>query len=744
MPHDPQHDPYRLTRRGLLSLAAVAAGGVALSPPRVPTNTAATPPQSPIPTAKPGPPPLRNRDTLLTTPLKLAPKTGGAISRFEGAFPALNVKEVVPMPGLTAASIPWLAASIVGTVNQLQIVDPEADAPVRVITIPDSHDGGIGTLVWHRGSKTLYITTSGRLLSWSPASPKKLHEIGEVPGATSLYDLQLDSQGNVWGGTYPNGAAFSYTAATQKIRAHSRVSPDTDYVRRLAIGPDDQVWLGTGSMNPRLYTFSAATPGRRTEVQLPNPIPSGFISTVDAIGERVVVSASDIRPELLLDPVTLEWSGELDRVWSARHSSAEVPNTTTFYTITKDFLYATDSSTWKDTKLGPVATGSPLAIHATDATVLIVSPFPTGLRLEYFNLASGRVDAEHTISLRHGEYFIQSLMGHSDGNIYIGGYMGNGLAAINPDSGARWHSPVGQTVINQIEGMIEFDDAHSYVGSYGSADIISVASDLKDSPTGYKRLERLEQKYHQSRPFGWAVNSEYVFFGTVPDYGRAGGVLGMIDPRNNEIAWVLDGGGEGFVESHSVVGLAADDRYVYGTSSVRNGYGIPDTKGPAKVFKLEILTKKKVWENSPVASTGALYAPTLIAGWLLVADIEGIHVLDPVSGRLVRSHRLTAASNAANRPGWANADIAKVSDGSKIVHSAAGTTTVVDFRAGTKSVIGSPKSKHRFGNRLTATPLGRVFASLGKTVLVELDLVPQYKRGKTNQDRTNPPESPAE
>lgn len=758
MHHDPQSDPHRLTRRGLLSLAVLAAGGVALSPlhsptedpvavprPQTPAPTAKPTPK-PTPTAKPGPPPWRHRDPLLTTPLKRAANTRGAISSFKGAFPAMNVKAVVPLPGLTSAPVPWLAVSIVGPVNQLQIVNPDAGAPMHVVSIPGSHNGGIESLVWDRASKTLYLSTSGSLLSWSPTSPRQVRRVAVVPGATVLYELRLDSVGNVWGGTYPNGATFTYTAATKKIRAHSRVAADTDYVRRVAIGPNDQVWVGTGSRNPRLFTFPASHPGRRTEVQLPDPMHNGFISSIDVIGNRVVVTASDITAQLLLDPVSKKWTGKVDRVWGARRASAEIKGSGQkpaqgggrasaqvkaggrIFNISKGILYATDTATWRDTKLGPVGTSAPLALHATSKAVLVASQIPTGLRLETFNLATGKIDKVRTVSLTDGEFTIQSLMGHSDGKVYVGGYMGDGLAAVNPDTGARWHSPDDESLVNQIEAMIEFDATRSYIGSYGSADIISMDGSMKDKPGGYVRLERLSRKYHQSRPFGWAVNSRNVFFGTVPDYGRAGGVLGMIDPRSNKISWVLNGGGAGFVRAHSIIGLAADERYVFGTSSVRNGYGIPDTKGPAKVFKLEIATKKKVWETSPVASSGALYAPKLIAGWLVVADVEGLNIIDPANGKLVRRHRLTPTRNAAHRPGWANADIAQVGDGSKLVHSATGTTTVVDFRAGTKAVIGTPKGKQRFGPRLAATPSGRVFGSTEKTVLVELDLLPAPQR----------------
>ncbi|MFL4474730.1 hypothetical protein ACIPVK_12090 [Paeniglutamicibacter sp. MACA_103] len=737
MPHDSPQDPHRLTRRGLLSLAALAAGGVALSPPHLPVRAPAadpTPPTPgptvrPTPTAKPGPPPWRTRDPLLRTPLKPAANTRGAISRFEGAFPALSVKAVVPLPGLTAAPVPWLAVSIVGPVNQLQIVNPDAGAPAHVVTIPGSHNGGIESMAWHRESKTLYLCTGGNLLSWSPGSPKQARRIGTVPGATTLYELQLDSAGNLWGGTYPLGATFTYAAATKRIRVHKRLAADSDYVRRLAIGPDDQVWAGTGSRNPRLFTFPASNPGRRTEIQLPEPMPNGFISSIDVLGNRVAVSASDVAAQLLLDPRTGKWAGKVERVWAARRASGAAGGARVF-TISKDILYATDTTTWRDTKLGPVGTSSPLVLASNGKQVLVASQIPTGLRIEFFTLATGKVDKVRTVSLTDGEFTIQSLLGHSDGSVYVGGYMGKGLAAVNPDTGARWHSPDEEDVVNQIEGMIEFDPTRSYLGSYGSADIIGLDSRKKGRADGYVRLERLSRKYHQSRPFGWAVNSRNVFFGTVPDYGRAGGVLGMIDPRTNKVAWVLDGGGTGFVKAHSIIGLAADERYLYGTSSVRNGYGIPDTKGPAKVFKLEIATKKKIWETAPVTSSGALYAPKLIAGWLVVADIEGINIIDPANGKLVRRHRLTQARNAANRPGWANADIAQVGDGSKLVHSAKGTTTVVDFRAGTKSVIGSPRGKQRFGSRLAAAPSGRVFGYTEKTVLVELDLIPRPVQAK--------------
>lgn len=130
-----------------------------------------------------------------------------------------------------------------------------------------------------------------------------------------------------------------------------------------------------------------------------------------------------------------------------------------------------------------------------------------------------------------------------------------------------------------------------------------------------------------------------------------------------------------------------------------------------------------MWKGSPVSDAGALYAPKLVAGWLVIADAEGINVIDPDDGVLKARHRLTAVDNSRIRPGWAAADLAVVGDGSKIVHTASGTTTVVDFQSSTKSFIGDP-SKERFGSRLTSTPGGRVFGYTNKTVLVEFGLQP--------------------
>jgi len=164
---------------------------------------------------------------------------------------------------------------------------------------------------------------------------------------------------------------------------------------------------------------------------------------------------------------------------------------------------------------------------------------------------------------------------------------------------------------------------------------------------------------------------------------------------------------------------------------VRNGYGLADTEGNAKVFKFDIATKKISWSVAPIAKCGALYSPKLLAGWLLVADLEGVSVLDPVTGKLLTKHRLTNARNTSYRPGWKNADLVVLANQGKAVHTAAGTTTAMDFDSGTLAKIGSPQLKSQFGTRLTVTNSGRIFANVEKTAIAELDLQPISSQQKS-------------
>lgn len=729
-----------ISRRRVLSLAAITAGSLLLSQDtRFPGEEHAHTKRPELPQSPQEPPASQlfsDRDPLFTTSLRRERNTSGSLKKIENAFSTTDTKVAVPMPGFKESEIPWFAVSIVGTNNQLQIIDPYSTSPAHVIGIPESQNGGLESLLWDEQNLLLYVSTKGKLLVWDTRKPEEIRQIGRVPHATTLYELNLDSSGNVWGGAYPNGAPFSYVKSTGKIRAYPRLANDTDYVRRVTVDENDQVWLGTGSRNPRVFTHTTAEPLVRTEVELPQPMANGFISSHSLIGDFLAVSASNIPEQLILGRTQKIWVNRLERMWSERRiSTSKEVDPEWFYSVTSGYLYATNTVSWAERKLGPVASAAPLCIYATSRHVLVFSEDPNGIKIEFFELRTNSVARTQHIRLSTGAFTIQSLLGLSDGKILLGGYMGSGVATIDPVTGRRWSSPDSENVVNQVEGMVQFDQSRIYLGSYGGADIISLDIRQRNDAEGYKLLDRLGRKYDQSRAFAWATNSQYVFFGTVPDYGLSGGAIGQIDPISNKIVWVLNGGGEGFVSSQSIVGLDADEQHLYGTTSGRNGYGIPDSSGPASIFKMDIKSKKNVWITTPVPDASALYAPKIVAGWILCADAEGINVIDATTGKVVKRHRLTTTKNSEVRAGWTSANLVLVAGGAKVVHSASNTTSVVDFPNGSVSLIGSATAKERYGTRLAVTPDGEVFGTYKRTTLVQLDLEPRRPKNKPQKPK---------
>lgn len=719
-----------IARRSILSLAVLSAGGVLTyrwlnSDERVGEKISSQP-NPPVPSNNTEPKVADAPDPRVIRPLTRGSNTGGIRKEYKEAIRGTSVKDVVPLTGLKASNIPWVAVTIVSSTRQLQIISPFSDTPSYVIDVPRGSRGGIESMVWHEQTKLLYLSTGASLFVWDAKSPNAIRAVGRVSEASTLYELKVDSQGNVWGGTHPLGAPFRYDKITRKIQVFERVAADSDYVRQLIIDQDDQVWLGTGSRNPRIFMHTTSAPNTRVEIPLPKPMKSGFITSLSMIGKFLSVSVSDTSEQYLLDIESRKWAGKLERVWSRRlvASGESATASDQFFTITDQNLFVTDLNTRNDMRLGPVPDGSLLNLFMAQKQVQIFSEDSQGLKVEIFDLASRKVQSTRRIALSPGALSIHSLFGTADGNLCLGAFMGRGLGILDPKTGKSWNSAESSTLINQIEGMIQFASSQLYVGSYGYADIICVEMSKKVDSGRFQRIVRLDEKYNQSRPFAWAKNSRYVFFGTVPDYGASGGVIGQIDAQSNQISWVLDGKGVGFVEGHSIIGLTADEQFVYGTTSVRNGYGIPDTPGPAKIFKMDIKTKRKVWTVAPVLDVGDYYAPQLIRGWLICADVEGINVLDVRTGELVARHRLTDAENGDIRAGWARADLAILRD-AKIIYSAVGTVKVIDLDKSQYSLISDPKVKRIFGSRLTVSSAGKVYVAVDGTSLVELDLVPR-------------------
>ncbi|MCS3492076.1 hypothetical protein M2368_001048 [Arthrobacter sp. JUb119] len=715
----------KLSRRSILglSLAGVGAVGLSILSPK-PTDLADRH-QADL-HGSPSHPPYPDENFLADPNYLTALSAGASIKghgkTFKRAYSILNVNDVIELRNFRGSAIPWIAASIVGKNNELQIVDMIARETVYVLNLPEGAGNGIDSMVWNERKQRLYLSVDSGVLVWDPKSPHTISPMAKVAGGAALYSLTVDEIGQIWGGCYPLGSVFRIDPDTLETKIFPRLADDSDYVRSLAIDKTGRVWAGTGSQNPRVFTFEPSAPAQVREIPLPKQIEHGFVGRLDIVDQQIAASVSYIESPLFLDTVSNQWSSPVQRIWSGRIATPSVKGY--YYSVSDGYVYATSIKSHRDKILGRVYGKEILQIISTVGRVLVVSGTLYGLLIESIELSTNKDSHSFSVALSKSALGIHSLMGHSDGKVYLGGFMGAGLISVNPEGGETWNSRQDESSINQIEGMIEFDAETSYIGSYGYADIISVKSSSSSQDHNFSRIARLSQKYSQSRPFGWAANDENVFFGTVPEYGVAGGVLGMIDPQADELEWVMHGNGDGFIRHHSIIGLIADSDYLYGTTSISNGLGATEGAGAGKVFKMHIATKKVLWEVSPIVSAGALYAPALVNGMVAVADLQGIVFLDATNGSVRKRHVVNDVRNASFKAGWRSADLIATLDGSKMIHTAAGYISILDFSEGKTHRVVSQIPGAKYGPRLTRAANGNIYGTFNDTDLVELSISP--------------------
>lgn len=660
------------------------------------------------------------RDPRLLESLKPSGDVRQVTRTHHDVFPSLKVREILPLAGTGDGVSSWVAATIIGKSHQLQIAAADETSPRIVLDIPLDPPAEILSMAWDQDRKVLYLSAGGNLYRWRLAAPNNIEHVADVPGATSLYELLVDPDGAVWGGTFPTGTVFRYSPASREARAFTQFASDSDYVRRLSMDARGRMWIGTGALNPRIFTFHRTTPESRVEIPIPEPLDSGFITAIRAGATKVRVT-TDGHPDVFeLDSKVRTWDRSFREHGWVRTPSSELLEDDTYYMAQDGELFAHGASGRRH--VTSISDSTPRAVHLRDSELLISQGADDGAELALIPRSPSGSRRARTVLLEPGRFRVQSILAPADGTLYAGGFMGSGIVGIDPDTGDRWQSPGTVDVIDQVESMIGVEPDHLYLGTYSWADIISCDLSDRDSGSSYTRIARYSEEYDQSRPYGLASNSTSLFVGTVPDYGRSGGVLARIDRASNSTSWVMHGEGDGFIAGHSIIGLVASENFVYGTTSVRNGSGARDTEGPACVFKLDIATRRVLWRTPPVPDTGALYSPHLVAGWLVIADLEGLAIVDPRDGELVARHELGPVANSSQRPGWASADLAVVDGGRFIAHAAGGFVTVADFLTGEFSEVQDGSSADVFGSRVTASPAGRLFVPARGTNIAEVGL----------------------
>ena len=202
----------------------------------------------------------------------------------------------------------------------------------------------------------------------------------------------------------------------------------------------------------------------------------------------------------------------------------------------------------------------------------------------------------------------------SDGKIYGSTIISMHLFCFDPDT--RRLEDLGRVGFGngEIYDVIAYGDK-LYMGSYTGAywavydpakawnprrDVGGKAEDA--NPRCIRQLGQ-----GMNRPFEYAVGpDERIYLACRADYGLSGGGLARFDPHSEAITVFRD-------EAQSVQSVAADDRFIYGGTSISGGRGCLETTTQGKLFLFDPETERRIFECIPISSAIAVTSLTVSA-----------------------------------------------------------------------------------------------------------------------------------
>ena len=699
--------PFLLARRGFLSTAVTVGTFTALSmagPVTVAHASLETLPAT-------GYTPPNSLDTIYGAKVLLPrmPDGPGAKKVFERAFTSTTVAKAAYFRD--ANNKLKVAVGVIGKENQFQVVDTVTGKNDLTSTPFAESAAGISSLKLHTKTKAVYALGNKALYKYTPGS-QGLTKLGDT--TDSAYALTVDSKDRIWYGCYPKSEVSCYDPATNKITTYPAVDAAANYIRAVAL-IDGFMYVGTGTTSPKIYVFHVDSPLERTAISIPTIGSTGFVFNLTSHGGKLVVSYEDsaLRSKTsIYDPVLKTWrdipyavSGRLTASFGddkKMYFIAKLKGGTGFSVIEMDltrwsFNIIAETPVIPNQIYAEIVSGiRTLHVFGEDVT-------KENYRSVSFNVATKTIIANTILKLNATSYKVQDFIISKENKLYTGGYMGDGIASIDLTTGERWRNNRG-SVINQIEGMIEHNDT-IYVGSYGSADLIN----FNKKTSAANRIARLRTDYDQSRPFAWAYAAGKIVTGTVPEYGRQGGALAIIDPTNDSII-VKDN----LINRQSIVSLLGVGNIVYGTTSVKGGLGSQDDTNPAVVFAYDITNQTMLWKNTSLKSETVIYSPTVVGNRLFVAVANGIIELELATGRPVATYVLFGRTGPA---GWRDVKMYYHSQSNSLIHRTGGTITSVNLKNNARTMLFNDSQ----GGTMKVSADGRIYAVSKSTNIAEID-----------------------
>jgi hypothetical protein len=692
-----------IKRRTLLSFAVALGAG-----PAVVAVAGASPASAQVPASSLDL--LQSIETPLTV---IGAEPAALLRRYRNVFGSLPDPYAVFFH--TGSGVLKIAAGSAGLSDQVQVIDA-ASGRREVTAVPfPGLGGGAGSVI--------FDPKGGTLLAFG-ASPqiKRVSLTGVVttgytasPGTTNAsYSPATDSKGRIWSGNYPTGTASRFDPTNGSVVHTATLHPGAQYVRSLGIDSGDNVYAGTGTNRPRMVTWHTDTPALLREIALPGAGTVGFVRRIAAHGETLFVYFDGPDGEVKFGVYDTKNSRWVQVPWTWMPSgrvTASSPGSRDIYavwnTVGLHRLMRIDAKTLSAEFICQVPDTARSMLVEADAAGTVVNLL-CGEDGKYecvrVSVAESRVLGTAPVDFAITAFKIQTLVASSTGeSLYFGGYLGDGIGTVDVSTRVTWRSGT-QTGIEQIEGMLQYDENSVFVGSYTGGGLFR----FNPATLGVKKLVSLSDAYSQDRPVAWAVAAGRVIAGTVPVAGRTGGSLAIINPENDADVLVLPGP----IPGQSVLGLVGEGDIIYGTTGTKGGYGSVEDPKPAHVFAWDVRRQQSVWTR-PVDGEVEINSPILLRGVLYVSTNNGVIRLNKASGSLVASFRLLDRTAKA---GYRTSSISQLPRTNCIVHLCGGTATVLDpYNKSRQEILQGTYTS------MVVSSSGRLYFAESGTNIVEMD-----------------------
>lgn len=536
-------------------------------------------------------------------------------------------------------------------IDNIQVVlDPRADIVTRTFPVPlvalETHAGDIAKMP--DGTYRTWIVSGGNeeafLYEIDTLTKEVLNE-WQLPNVARSYYARVDDSGTVWASAFNSGGGarlFMLPFGADEPIDVGRFSGDGRILYQFDVGDDGAVYVGSyegmasgplpparvgkydpttdtwedfGILDPALtyintvsvvgdYAYAGAgtewagfykvhtQTGTKEALQIPPQVTDcARVYESDAVGELIFVRFSNCEgvpsKGWVYDTANDEWVAEIPGFQGQFVSDASPDGLV--YLIASNHLSTFNLDTYEITQLYRIQRESGArGIIDIDDSGLIVGFTGDGYQWSY-DINSGESTFDRIEGLYQSRIAPHAMAEGPDGRIYVTGYFQGGVAAYDPrdDSFTFWEFPP------QAERIVSHD-GKLYLGTYTGGELWefdpSEDWELWENPRRVVDLRGLAQ----DRPFGIASTGDYVAMGTVPDYGKLGGVLALYDPVTEDVDTY-----ENLIPDHSIVALTHEKGILYGATSVWGGLGSTPAHDNARVFAFDVETRELLWSVEP-------------------------------------------------------------------------------------------------------------------------------------------------